>query len=127
MDLPQKDHYFPCTTEGQFNLAMAHAYSESVSEFYRFLYDPDFRHGMNIRTPYPIPLAPTETDWEARLFPMEPLQEWGGQSPYAGVAAFDDIADQLGLRRGGRTEAFFRDNVLMDPDNAYADEPLFLY
>ena len=95
-----QEHWFPCTSEGQFNFAMAHAYSQSVSDFYRFLYDPDFNNGVEAVTPYPIPLAPAETDWEARLFPMEPGQDRGQVSSHAGVAAFDEIADNIGLRLG---------------------------
>jgi len=104
---------------------MAHAYSESVNDFYRFLYDPTFRHGMDINTPYPIPLAPTETDWEARLFPMEPLQEDGGTSPYAGAWAYGDIADQVGNHMGAAKERYILDNALVDPLNF--NRPFFLY
>jgi len=114
---PDSQNWFPCTSAGHFSFASAHAYSPSVAQFYWHLYGLEADGGLEYQTIYPIPLVPAITDWEARLFPLEPGLEQGRQSRYAGRVAYDDIVAQAGERLGSEAEEFLRQNVLLPPSN----------
>jgi hypothetical protein len=88
-DCPQaeNDTRFPCPNARHYAFASAHAYSETVSEFYNSKLS-------SISTPYPIPYVPFHMDWEPRLFPFEPYPG-GVESLHGGGVAYEDIANQI--------------------------------
>lgn len=91
------DSQFPCPDARHYSFASAHAFSESVSYFYNVAV-------AGISAPgYPIPLVPFKSDWEARLFPIEP-DPGGVGSPYGGWTAYEDIVDQMEAEAGGAYE-----------------------
>lgn len=118
------DDVFPCADQGHFNFASAHAYSPSVADFYWHFYTAG-PWTMGYTTAYPVPLVPAISDWEARLFPVEPGLESGELSPYGGTAAYNDIAAQVAATVGAEAENFLMENVLTDPLPPHAD--FFLY
>jgi len=118
------DDVFPCTDQGHFNFASAHAYSPSVAGFYWHFYSTTMGT-MGYTTEYPVPLVPAISDWEARLFAMEPGLESGGESAYGGTAAYDDIATQVGATVGAEARTFLMENVLENPLPPHRD--FFLY
>jgi len=105
------DDVFPCTDQGHFSFATAHAYSRSVAEFYWHFYGTG-PWTMGYVTSYPVPLVPSITDWEARLFPLEPGLEAGETSTYGGANAYNDLAAQADVTLGGGAGNFLLDNVL---------------
>jgi len=118
------DDVFPCTDQGHFSFSTAHAFSPSVADFYWHFYTPSL-WTMGYTTTYPVPLVPAITDWEARLFPMEPQTEEGGRSPHGGTTAYNDIADQVQVDLGNDARSFLEDNVLSSPIPPFRD--FFLY
>jgi len=101
----ENDTRFACPNHRHYSFASAHAYSESVSEFYN-------TQMAGLATSYLIPYIPFEMDWEARLFPLEPYPG-GAESAQAGWVAYEDIANQVQDDGFVSDYLFLYDNVLM--------------
>jgi hypothetical protein len=99
------DTRFACPNGRHYAFASAHAYSESVSEFYN-------TQMAGLATSHLIPYIPFEMDWEARLFPLEPYPG-GAESPQAGWVAYEDIANQVQDDGFVSDYQLLYDNVLM--------------
>jgi hypothetical protein len=100
----ENDTQFACPNHRHYAFASAHAYSESVSEFY----NTDMA---GLAAPHLVPYIPLEMDWEARLFPLEPYPG-GAESPSGGWVAYEDIVNQVQIDVPSDYQ-FLYDNVLM--------------
>ena len=100
------DTRFACPNARHYAFASAHAFSQSVSDFYNTMLS-------TISTPYPIPMVPFVMDWEPRLFPFEPYP-YGAESPqHGGFAVYQNIADQIGVDGLAQDRLFLLNHVLM--------------
>jgi hypothetical protein len=83
----ENDTRFACPNHRHYAFASAHAYSESVNDFYN-------TQMAGLAAAHEIPYIPFEMDWEARLFPVEP-------------AGYYDIRDQI------QNDGFFDDGEML--------------
>ena len=83
----ENDTRFACPNHRHYAFASAHAYSESISDFYN-------TQMVGLAAAHEIPYIPFEMDWEARLFPIEP-------------AGYYDIRDQI------QADDFFEDSNML--------------
>jgi len=100
----ENDTRFACPNFRHYAFASAHAYSESISEFYN-------THMAGLPTAHLALYIPFEMDWEARLFPLEPYPG-GTESLGGGWVAYQDIANQVQVDVPSDYQ-FLVDNVLM--------------
>ena len=104
------DTNFACPSTRHYAFASAHAYSDSVSEFYN-------TQMAGLATSYLIPYIPFEMDWEPRLFPLEPYPN-GAEAVRGGYQAYLEFANQI-----PEGSDFFLNNVLVLSNGMH----LFLY
>jgi len=119
---PGVDTKFPCPSAHTYAFSSAHAYSETVSDFYNRALCRNGDPNDCIVTPYPVPLIPFDMDWQPRLFPIDPCSIPGsspygeacpvGQTRYDGDDAYLDIAGRVGTDLGADERTFLLNNLL---------------